>query len=99
MERPQNKNLKRGGPGRKKGSQNAKTKAAREVALGIVGPAEYIALLATRVKAGKAAHMEVVLWEYAYGKPSGHQVVDLNLPSSLKISLETEKTKRNKTRT
>ncbi len=80
MDRLQNKNLKRGGPGRKKGSHNAKTKSAREVALGIVGPAEYIELLATRVKAGKAAHMEVVLWEYAYGKPSGNQVVDLNLP-------------------
>ena len=70
MDRPQNKNLQRGGSkGRKKGTKNAKTKAAEEIAGAIVNGAEYLEGLDARVKAGKAPHMELLLWHYRFGKP------------------------------
>lgn len=64
-------NLKRdAGPGRPKGSQNKITRAARELAEEILDD-EYLVRLAQRIKAGKAPHMETLLWNYAKGKPKG----------------------------
>lgn len=58
------------GPGRPKGSQNKITRAAKELAEEILDD-EYLIRLAQRIKAGKAPHMETLLWNYAKGKPKG----------------------------
>lgn len=72
-ERPQNANLKRdAGPGRPPGSKNKITMAAKELAEHILDD-EYIAGLIRRVKAGKAPHMETLLFQYAKGKPKGDE--------------------------
>lgn len=71
--RPQDANLKRdAGPGRPKGSQNKITRAAKELAEEILDN-EYLERLAARIKAGKAPHMETLLWGYAKGKPKGDE--------------------------
>lgn len=64
-------NLKRdAGPGRPKGSKNRITLAVKELAEEILDD-EYMERLKQRVKAGKASHMETLLWHYAKGKPKG----------------------------
>jgi hypothetical protein len=65
-----NPNLKRGGPGRPPGTPNKITRAARDLAENILDD-EYIERLKQRVKAGKAPHMETLLWQYWQGKPKG----------------------------
>jgi len=45
------------------------TKAAQIVARSLVEDEFYRMSLMDRVKAGRAPHMEVLLWHYAYGKP------------------------------
>lgn len=88
-ERPQNRNLKRGGsPGRPKGVPNKVTQEAREVAQRLVGDPKYQAQLVQRLEAGKLAPgVEVMLWNYAYGKPK--EQVDVNVTSPLVEALAT----------
>jgi hypothetical protein len=62
-------NLKPGGPGRKRGVLNRTTREIRDAAKGIVEDPDYLANLTKRVAAGKAPHMETLLFYYAYGKP------------------------------
>jgi len=70
MERVQNRNLKRGGsPGRKKGSLNIVTRQIAEFAKSLLEDPEYQAKLKARLLAGKAPHLEPILFYYAYGKP------------------------------
>lgn len=57
-------------PGRTPGAVNKITMAAKELAEGILDDA-YMAQLKERVLAGKAPHMETLLWQYAKGKPKG----------------------------
>lgn len=64
-------NLKRdAGPGRPPGSQNKVTRAAKDLAENILDD-DYMDRLKQRVKAGKAPHMETLLWQYWQGKPKG----------------------------
>jgi hypothetical protein len=67
--RPQNKNLRRGGPGRPKGSKNRSFADVQAVASGLILSPEYQESLRKRLLAGKAPHMEVLLHHYVYGKP------------------------------
>ena len=55
--------------GKRPGTQNRTTIAAREAAALIVDDAEYRESLRARVIAGQAPHMETLLWFYVYGKP------------------------------
>jgi hypothetical protein len=57
------------GKGRPKGAQNKTTVEVRAAAQKLVEDAAYRAELKTRLKEGKAPHMETLLWYYAYGKP------------------------------
>ena len=62
--------LRRGGPGRPKGSPNKVTPEVRLAARAIVDDPSYRKGLKTRVETGKAPHMEPLLWHYAHGKPA-----------------------------
>lgn len=58
------------GPGRPPGTPNKITRAAKELAENILDD-DYMERLKQRVKAGKAPHMETLLWQYWQGKPKG----------------------------
>ena len=69
-ERPQNKNLQRGGrPGRKKGVPNKRNLEIQEVARRLLEDRDYQAQLKVRLISGKAPVIEQMLYWYAYGKP------------------------------
>ena len=55
--------------GKKPGTPNRTTAAARELASAIVDDPEYRESLRARMIAGTAAHMEPLLWAYAKGRP------------------------------
>ena len=55
--------------GKKPGTPNRTTAAAREMAALIVDDPEYRESLRARMIAGTAAHMEPLLWAYAKGRP------------------------------
>jgi hypothetical protein len=59
----------RASPGRPKGSHNRNTVDAREMAARFLGDSVYQTNLLKRLRAGKAAHLEPLLYHYAYGKP------------------------------
>lgn len=69
-ERPQNKNLKRGGsPGRPKGVPNKRTLEIHEFARSVLEDPTYRAKLTQRIIAGKAVAIEQLLYAYAWGRP------------------------------
>jgi hypothetical protein len=55
--------------GRKAGTPNKQTAAAREVARRLLGDADYERSLRKRLIRGEAPRMELHLWELALGKP------------------------------
>ena len=55
--------------GRPKGRENNATIEIREAAKAIVSRPEYLEKLKERLDAGKAPHMEVLLFSYAFGRP------------------------------
>lgn len=61
--------LKRGGPGRPVGVPNKATVEIKDASRLIVEDEAYVESLKKRVNAGKAPHMETLLFHYAYGKP------------------------------
>lgn len=61
--------LKRGGPGRVPGVPNRVTSEIRDASKKLVEDAKYVTGLKKRLVAGKAPHMETLLFHYAYGKP------------------------------
>ena len=66
MDKPKPPNA---GKGRPKGAVNKTTAEAREFAEQFLSRPAYSDSLRRRVDAGKAPHMEVLLWHYAKGKP------------------------------
>ena len=58
-----------GGPGRPLGSKNAATQEIRAFSEDMITSPTYVAKLRDRLEAGKAPHMETLLFQYAYGKP------------------------------
>lgn len=61
--------LKRGGPGRKPGIPNKATLEIKDASRKLVEDPAYVLSLKRRLVAGKAPHMETLLFHYAYGKP------------------------------
>lgn len=62
-----------GNPGGKpRGTLNKLTVEARAAASRIVDDPDYRAALTERMISGRAGQMEVMLWQYAKGKPPGH---------------------------
>lgn len=61
--------LKKGGPGRPRGSRNRVTLEVREIATRLVTDPAYVEALSIRLREGTAGPMEPLLWTYAYGKP------------------------------
>lgn len=68
-DRPQNKHLLRGGPGRKKGIPNKRSLEIQEFARGLLEDPAYQVQLRARLIAGKTPVIEQLLYYYAYGKP------------------------------
>ena len=60
--------------GRVKGTPNKVSAEIRETARQLVEDEAYRAELAKRLVEGKAAHMETLLFHYAYGKPKEGEV-------------------------
>ena len=58
-----------GGPGRPKGRQSDATLEVREAARAIIQRPAYLEKLKERLDAGKAPHIEQMLWFYAFGRP------------------------------
>lgn len=54
---------------RKRPGPNLQTREVRAMAKRLVEDPAYLRGLATRLRAGRAAHMEPLLWHYAHGKP------------------------------
>lgn len=69
MNRRSLENLRKGGPGRKKGQPNRATVEIRDAARAIVERPDYVKKLTKRLDEGKAPHMETLLWHFAYGRP------------------------------
>ena len=61
--------LRRGGPGRPKGSVNQTTRDIQAFSRECLEDPKYIAALRERLREGRAPHMETLLAHYAYGKP------------------------------
>jgi hypothetical protein len=63
--------LKRGGsPGRRKGVPNRATQEIKQLAAALTtGDDRYMEALRARLRAGKAERIEVLLWQYQFGKP------------------------------
>jgi hypothetical protein len=61
--------FKKGEGGRPKGATNKATRAIKEAARALVEDRAYQESLKRRVTAGRAPHMETLLFAYAYGKP------------------------------
>ena len=61
--------LKRGGPGRRPGIPNKATLEIKDASRRLVEDPDYVKSLTRRLVAGKAPHMETLLFHYAYGKP------------------------------
>jgi hypothetical protein len=64
-----NENLTNAGRGRPPGVLNKVTREIKTAAKAIVEDMDYVDSLKRRVKAGRAPHMETLLFHYAYGKP------------------------------
>ena len=55
--------------GRPKGRENNATIEVREAARRIVQDPDYLEQLNIRLKEGRAPAIEILLWQFAYGKP------------------------------
>ena len=62
-------NLTNAGKGRPKGVKNHVTREIQSASRLLVEDADYVKALKKRLTAGKAPHMETLLFHYAYGKP------------------------------
>jgi hypothetical protein len=65
--------------GRPKGAPNKTSRDARLLAQSLVSDPEYVQKLKARLLEGKAAHMEALLWHYAYGAPPSKPVDAMTL--------------------
>lgn len=61
--------FKKGQGGRPKGAINHATREIQAIARALVEDQSYVRSLKKRLVAGKAPHIEAVLFYYAYGKP------------------------------
>lgn len=74
--------------GRPKGARDKRKTAIGEFARSILEDSDYRAKLIARIKAGRAPHMEPLLFYYGYGKPVDRlKVEDNRKPTLLNIGL------------
>lgn len=57
------------GKGRPKGALNKSTRDIQEFSRATLEDPEYVRELKTRLRRGKAPHVETLLYHYAFGKP------------------------------
>jgi hypothetical protein len=67
--RGRKENLTNAGKGRPPGTLNKVTREIKDAARALVEDEGYVSRLRDRLRAGKAPHMETLLFHYAYGKP------------------------------
>ena len=69
--KPRGRPFVKGDPraGRPKGATNVASREIKDVARRLLEDAAYQARLVTRLRAGKAPHVEVLLFHYAFGRP------------------------------
>ena len=72
--------LRRGGPGRPKGSPNKSTVAIRETSQRLLSDPEYQAALKIRLRRGTAGPVEPLLYHYAFGRPKETIAVESDVP-------------------
>ncbi len=79
-----------GNPGRPKGALNKRTQEAQELAAALIdGDPAYLEGLKRRIKAGKAPHMETLLWHYRYGKPKESVDVSVSVAVAAEVLVNT----------
>ena len=79
-----------GNPGRPKGALNKGTREAQELAAALIeGDPAYLKGLMRRIKAGKAPHMEPLLWHYLYGKPKESVDVSVSVGVAAEVLVNT----------
>jgi len=64
------------GKGRPKGKPNKATRDIQEFARKMLEDPEYVRKLTSRLQAGKATHLEPLLYHYGYGKPKDTLAVE-----------------------
>ena len=75
-----------GNPGKPKGALNKRTREAQELAAALIeGDPLYLEDLKRRIKAGKAPHMETLLWHYRYGKPKDQVDVSVSVAVAAEV--------------
>jgi hypothetical protein len=72
--------------GRPKGATNVASREIKDVARRILEDAAYQARLVTRLRAGRAPHVEVLLFHYAFGKPVERHEVTTAITDFSKLS-------------
>ncbi|HXG71318.1 MAG TPA: DUF5681 domain-containing protein [Gemmatimonadaceae bacterium] len=72
--------------GRRMGSPNKVTQEIRDAARAIIENRAYVTKLKARLIDGKAPHMEVLLFHYAYGKPQETLNIDQRGDMNLQIT-------------
>jgi len=74
--------------GRPKGATNVASREIKDVARRLLEDAAYQARLVTRLRAGKAPHVEVLLFHYAFGKPTERYEVTTAISDFSRLSDE-----------
>ena len=65
---------------------NKRTREAQELASALIdGDPDYLEGLKERIKAGKAPHMEVLLWHFRYGKPKDQVDVSVSVAVAAEV--------------
>ena len=79
-----------GNPGRPKGALNKRTQEAQELAAALIdGDPGYLEGLKRRIKAGKAPHMETLLWHHRFGKPKEQVDVSVSVAVAAEVLVNT----------
>ena len=78
-----------GNPGRPKGALNKRTREAQELASALIeSEPAYLEGLKRRIKAGRAPHMETLLWHYRYGKPKEQVDISVSVAVAAEVLAE-----------
>ena len=76
--------------GRSKGALNKRTQEAQELAASLIdGDPAYLEGLKRRIKAGKAPHMETLLWHHRFGKPKDQVDVSVSVQGAAEVLANT----------
>jgi hypothetical protein len=76
MENPRRRLPPGAGPGRPKGVPNKATVEIRQFCRAFVHDPKYLEAATRRVIAGKSPQLELLIWQYAYGRPKTAEEVE-----------------------